>query len=344
MLLCVLSCCLKRTKLCAIVYVCHYSNATCQKKARVYSWSICTVHVHHINASFCYQLLVFLLFLKEKNSSSRQKVLNAEKGHVTINSMPQLLPRVVINNAIALSDLLNLDEVLAAELIVAGEQLQSEFPMLSPGLIAVLLYYDRLRHLAICLRTLIQARRGVTWEVEGSLNNDLVSLVMDFTDELYHKKLIPNILDLVRRLENVTDLGPFSRKDPQHCSEVFGLINEIRGILCDCLFYWSCQMPFSKEVTLEILQLLQKVEHSGLTYVELSLFMTLLASFSVSESHTHLPSNYPIVADSTHLPALHKHIRECDWPNKPLEAAVKFAWAVLLRECSLVDTLASTFL
>ena len=45
--------------------------------------------------------------------------------------------------------------------------------------------------------------------------------------------------------------------------------------------------------------------------------------------------HYPLVADATFVPTLHSEVlKESDWACPSLHAAIKFAWAVLLRECA----------
>ena len=68
------------------------------------------------------------------------------------------------------------------ELLLAGEQQQPNFPGLSRGLVAVLLYHDGRRSLLSALRTLIQSREGITWTL--GLNEDLCNVITKFTDEL----------------------------------------------------------------------------------------------------------------------------------------------------------------
>ena len=68
------------------------------------------------------------------------------------------------------------------ELLFSGEQQQPNFPGLTRGLVAVLLYHDGRRCLVSALRTLIQSREGITW-FQG-LYEDMTQLITKFTDEL----------------------------------------------------------------------------------------------------------------------------------------------------------------
>ena len=57
---------------------------------------------------------------------------------------------------------------------LAEEQL-CQYPGLTRGLVAILLYYDGRKALVQALRTLIQGRAGVSWTLETS--DDIVDLI-----------------------------------------------------------------------------------------------------------------------------------------------------------------------
>lgn len=71
---------------------------------------------------------------------------------------------------------------MCVDLLLAGEQQQPNFPGLTRGLVAVVLYHDGRRCLVSALRTLIQSREGITWTL--GLYEDLTQLATKFTDEL----------------------------------------------------------------------------------------------------------------------------------------------------------------
>ena len=78
-----------------------------------------------------------------------------------------------------------------------------------------------------------------------------------------------------------------------------------------------------------------------LDIVTLHLFMTILYCFNIGESNADnftdslMDSKFPLSSDACFLSAIHKVVtEEGDWINSSLQAAVKFGWAVLLRECS----------
>ncbi len=124
-----------------------------------------------------------------KNPTHRLQVQRAAKDGLTLPSQPTslTLPQDFIQEALILSDILNINEFSAVELLLAGEEQQPRsawrlrlistsclfippslpppslppslphrFPTLTRGLVAVLLYHDGRRNLVSTLRTLIQ--------------------------------------------------------------------------------------------------------------------------------------------------------------------------------------------
>jgi nuclear pore complex protein Nup205 len=76
--------------------------------------------------------------------------------------------------------------------IFVGENQQSQFPGLSRGLVAVLLYYDGRVALVSALKALLQSRPGLTWAPCADV--DLQKMITKYTDELISSGLISKIL------------------------------------------------------------------------------------------------------------------------------------------------------
>ena len=75
---------------------------------------------------------------------------------------------------------------------LTGEEQLSQYPGLTRGLVAVLLYYDGRKSLVQSLRTLIQGRSGLNWTLE--LPEEIAELVQEFTDQLLDDGLVGKIL------------------------------------------------------------------------------------------------------------------------------------------------------
>ena len=107
------------------------------------------------------------------------------------------LPTQFIQEVLLISDILELNEYVCVGLLLAGEQQQPNFPGLTRGLVAVLLYYDGRCSLLSALRTLLQSRGGITWTL--GLDADLCNVITKFTDDLRTEGAVhtPSLFDLV---------------------------------------------------------------------------------------------------------------------------------------------------
>ncbi len=262
------------------------------------------------------------------------------------------LPQDFIDESLILSDILDLNEISAVELLLAGEQQLPNFPSLTRGLVAVLLYYDSKRCLVTSLRSLIQAREGVSWTL--GLASNVSDMISKFTDELLHDGLVDGILKQVNTVDTEKELENLSKgqaiKDSQHRQQIIDLIDDTKHAMMDCLFYWSCQTPFDKDNILKLIKELKKQSvtnegHKPMDYVSLAIFFTLIQSFSVSGSLHDLDSMFgeehlmPVLSDNSLIPTLHKLVCKDDWSNPSIGAAVQFAWGIFLRECCPFDAL-----
>ena len=122
---------------------------------------------------------------------------------------------------------------------------------------------------------------------------------------------------------------------------------ESRNVLADALFYWSCQQPFYMGETLELINHLKRVEFGStahLDHVGVALFSTILQCFTIGDllswqqrNDDEADERYPITSQYPgFIKDVHKEMIKPDsgWAWPQLGAAVKYAWAVLLRECS----------
>ncbi|XP_067276306.1 nuclear pore complex protein Nup205 isoform X1 [Pseudorasbora parva] len=284
----------------------------------------------------------------QKSAEQREKVRKASTEGIAIQGQQgaRLLPEQLISEAFILSDLFDLGELAALELLLAGEHQQPHFPGLTRGLVAVLLYWDGKRCVANSLRSLIQSRHGKTFTLD--LSPELVNLTTRFTDELMAQGLTKQILNLLsdvsvtrefERLQKERGLG-----NEKHRKEVSDLIKECRQSLAECLFAWTCQSPLSKDDTLALISHLETVtaEADGsLDSVNLALVMALLYCLDVSfleqgtEDREDLLQALPLLTEKQYVAAVHSRLVESQgWKLPGLQAVVQLAWALSLRALS----------
>ncbi|KAF3819379.1 hypothetical protein GH733_013529 [Mirounga leonina] len=261
-----------------------------------------------------------------KNVQQHEKVQKASTEGVAIQGQQgtRLLPEQLIKEAFILSDLFDIGELAAVELLLAGEHQQPHFPGLTRGLVAVLLYWDGKRCIANSLKALIQSRRGKTWTLE--LSPELVSMTTRFTEELMEQGLTYKVLTLVSQID------------------VSDLIKECRQSLAESLFAWACQSPLGKDDTLLLIGHLEKVTveaNGSLDAVNLALLMALLYCFDISfveqstEERDDMIHQLPLLTERQYIATVHSRLQDSQlWKLPGLQATVRLAWALALRGIS----------
>ncbi|XP_056621541.1 nuclear pore complex protein Nup205 isoform X1 [Triplophysa dalaica] len=283
-----------------------------------------------------------------KSAEQRDKLRKASTEGIAIQGQQgaRLLPDQLISESFILSDLFNLGELAALELLLAGEHQQPHFPGLTRGLVAVLLYWDGKRCVANSLRTLIQSRHGKTFTLD--LSPELVHLTTRFTDELMAQGLTKQILNLVSEINVTREFERLQKErglgSEKHRKEVSDIIKECRQSLAECLFAWTCQSPLSKDDTLAVIGYLETVtaEADGsLDSVNLAVVMGLLYCFDVSfldqgmEDREDFLQALPLLTEKQYVAAVHSRlVNGQGWKLPGLKAVVQLAWALSLRALS----------
>uniref|UniRef100_A0A3P8UYZ2 Nucleoporin 205 n=1 Tax=Cynoglossus semilaevis TaxID=244447 RepID=A0A3P8UYZ2_CYNSE len=283
-----------------------------------------------------------------KSAEQREKVRKASTDGIAIQGQQgsRLLPEQLLTEAFILSDLFDIGELAALELLLAGEQQQPYFPGLTRGLVAVLLYWDGKLCVANSLQTLIQSRHGKTFTL--NLSVELVALTTRFTDELMSQGLTKRILNLMSEISVTREFEKLQKErglgNEKHRKEVSYLINECRQVLADSLFSWTCQSPLTKDDTLALISHLETVTaqaDGSLHSVNLALVMALLYCLDVSfveqgtEDREDLLQALPLLTERQYVGAVHSRLMaDQPWRLPGLQAVCRLAWALSLRVLS----------
>ncbi|XP_033629784.1 nuclear pore complex protein Nup205-like [Asterias rubens] len=282
-----------------------------------------------------------------KNVQHRAQIQKADVTGVVVEGQTgkKTLPKQFIEEALLISDLFDLNEYAAVELLLSGEQQQPHFPGLARGLVAVLLYYDGRRSIVNALQLLVQSRKGRTWTLE--LDEEVSDLTTRFTDQLIQEGLMHKILkkllesDVTKEMEKLGQARALG--DAKHRFKVSEMLKEIRSCLSECLFAWACQsVPTRQDTTLLITHLRKHstLETDGtMSNVTLALLMACLYCLDVGtldscpEDQDESTKKLPILRDKQFLPDLHQLIVNDDtkWKCPGISAVLRFAWALTLR-------------
>ena len=126
----------------------------------------------------------------------RDKVKKAKEEPIPIQFLKirKTLAASLIEEALTLSDLFNLNELSAVELLVEAEDQMQYFHGFNRGLTAILLYYDSKKIAVNSLKTLLLARPGRTWVLDENMPREVTTFIFDLIDRLIQNGLIPKLL------------------------------------------------------------------------------------------------------------------------------------------------------
>ncbi|BFZ24882.1 hypothetical protein BsWGS_27921 [Bradybaena similaris] len=291
----------------------------------------------------------FISLLKKptKNAAHRELVKKSTVEGIAVQGEQrrQTFSQQFVAEALILSDLFDLNELAAVELLMAGELQLPNYPGLTRGLVSVLLFYDGQRSLVTALRTLAQAREGRTWTV--GVSQEIQLLIKNFIEELLESGIVGTILDLIASMDLVKEVDRLQKDralgPAKHRKQVTDLYVEIRQTLGDIVFCLACQRPLSKEDTLRLMAHLRQDNSMNadqtLDSVTLSLLVALWYCFDVSLLHREdsedVLSQLPVFSDQGFIQELHQELVSGQaWAIPGLKAAVQFSWAVMLRQTS----------
>eukprot|EP00095_Tigriopus_kingsejongensis_P011855 maker-scaffold180_size281610-snap-gene-0.27 protein:Tk11855 transcript:maker-scaffold180_size281610-snap-gene-0.27-mRNA-1 annotation:"nuclear pore complex protein nup205" len=270
------------------------------------------------------------------------------------------IPAQVVEEALILAELFDMNEISSLQLLLLGEEQLNQYPGLTRGLVAVLLYYDGRKSLVQSLRTLIQGRSGVTWTLE--LPEEISELVMDFTDELVEGGLVEKILGLLQRLDWNRENGMLQKNmalgHAKHRRQVHDLFHDINQSLADCILSFAAQSGLSQNDTTRLIDYLSKVKIgdanvSGvIENTHLTLLMALLYALDVSalnktdDGETTIRA-LPILQDKSFIPIIHRELgpnSNRKWANPAIQSLAQFAWSMTVSTLRSVPNLSTSII
>uniref|UniRef100_A0A1A9Z711 Nuclear pore complex protein Nup205 n=1 Tax=Glossina pallidipes TaxID=7398 RepID=A0A1A9Z711_GLOPL len=183
----------------------------------------------------------------------------------------------LVDECLIISDMYDLDDFLALELLCTAQRQMPHHPGLPRGIIAILLYYDGHKAIATSLRVLFQVTNGVTWISE--LPKKLTSIITSFTQSIVEdSNALDRILDLLEiELDLTNEMLLFAKNQ---------LFQNIRLALATALFNWSAQRSLPAAIVDRLIKILSKyksTEASGsIDDVTLTMLFALLYSYDTS--------------------------------------------------------------
>lgn len=295
----------------------------------------------------------FVFFEQPKSTKCREDLKKGMEEGISIRGIGhQVLSKELYQETIILSDMYDLNEFVALDLLCTAQIQMSFYPGLPRGLVAVLLYYDARKSLVAALRMLIQARTGVAWCLK--VPDKVEKFITQFTDQLMENGLFTRIFELLKTLDFSKEMEKLQQNvalgGPKHRRQISFLFKSIRFILSDIVFMWSVHCGLPKSVTLDLIRHLSSVkleeEASGkIDDVTLNLQLALLSATDLSILHTRedgedVVQNLPILAEEDFINALLQELlpntNKPKWACEGLQAVTLFGFSICLSSLRLV--------
>ncbi|XP_045464322.1 nuclear pore complex protein Nup205 [Harmonia axyridis] len=286
-----------------------------------------------------------------KNAKSREEIKKGMTEGITVRGLGhQILSQELYQETIIISDMFDINEFVALDLLCTAQLQVTYHPGLPRGLVAVLLYYDGRKALLTALKCLVQARNGVQWSV--NIKEEVARFITIYTDQLMEGGLFTRIFELLRELDLSKELEKLHQNvalgGPKHRKQVKDLFLDIRNLLGDIVFIWATQCGLPKAPTLGLIDYLREVkgdeEASGkLDSVNLTLQMALLSALDLSILHTRedgeeIVKSLPILSQKNYLEYIIKEFgaNKPKWNCEGLEALSTFGIAVCIASLRLL--------
>ncbi|XP_018798172.1 PREDICTED: nuclear pore complex protein Nup205 isoform X2 [Bactrocera latifrons] len=261
------------------------------------------------------QSFTSLLLYPQKNEKHRQLLKNGLIDGVPISKYTRsvAISKELLDEAVIISDMFNVDEIMALELLCTAQREMIKHPGLSRGLVAVLLYYDGKKALVQSLRDLFRATNGISWVTE--IPKEISNLITSFTQNLVNQyNILERIVGLLDELDISKEIIILTKNralgSKKHQNQVQQIYNDIRMGLATALFYWSAQRGLSKEIVIKLIKNISncaQIQSSGIVDdITLKVIFSLMYACDTSvlmkyEAASNIWQNIPIFSQGDFL-------------------------------------------
>lgn len=300
----------------------------------------------------------FLTLLKNPppNVNSREEITKGATDGITLPGLGhQLLSKELVDETLIISDMYELNEFMALDLLCTAQLQMPHHPGFPRGLTAILLYYDGKKALTSTLRMLVQVRMGHSWKINVPIG--LLRHITEYTNKLQEDGLLDRILSLLEKMDPVKEQELLEKNralgGPKHRYMVMKLYNDSRQDLADILYLWSAQSSLPNPILFRVISLLQTkpigpdAAENGPDKVTLALIMSVLSAINFSSLHSHedaeeLIGSMPLIAERAHEELYQKLIsKNVEWESTGLRGVVQFAFVIALTTVKTVASIQS---
>lgn len=145
-------------------------------------------------------MIILFPNFQPKNSKSREDIIKGDTNGIHSSGLGhQLLTKELIDETLIISDMYDLNEFMALDLLYTAQLQMPYHPGLTRGLTAILLYYDGRKALTSTLKTLIQARSGHSWILD--VPSRLTKQITEYTNKMQEDGLLCRIMYLLEEMD-----------------------------------------------------------------------------------------------------------------------------------------------
>ncbi|XP_022232399.2 nuclear pore complex protein Nup205 [Drosophila obscura] len=281
-----------------------------------------------------------------KNEKSRNQLRAGINEGIPLGAQGHklVLSQDLIDEAIILSDMFDLDELFAVELLYTAQRQQMHHPGLSRGLVAVLLYYDGRKAMACALRDMMQTISGVSWVTE--LPREFLALVNNYVQNLTEESnLLGRLLDILAEMDVVKENLMLTKNrafgSTKHQNQVLALYEDIRKAVAMSLFNYAAQRGLPRAKAIRLMKMLADCkcnENAGgnIDDVTVIMLMALLYSYDTSvllgtDVVNPYTSRLPIMWDPEFAKGFYEALyAQGKWQTPRLDAIIKYSFALAL--------------
>uniref|UniRef100_A0A914CLZ9 RecF/RecN/SMC N-terminal domain-containing protein n=1 Tax=Acrobeloides nanus TaxID=290746 RepID=A0A914CLZ9_9BILA len=263
---------------------------------------------------------------KPKNATQRANISNVGKEVTLSHDQKLIINEALKNEAIILSDLYDLNEIEALELIVTGELQLRNFRMLTRGLVAVICYFDTHRFYLQILKMLLILKSSDEDNIPTKLKDFINNLIAD--QHLFNKLINIQASKTNIRAEfdklllpNVKGLG-----GPHHQAILRDIIEDIEKTCFEvlCMMALNCPQENQSNILNNLLGVLRRTNpDSEFSVSQLAIWTAVMIFINPIRLKNALNPNS--VFD------IFKNQLEQQWENLCVKGTVMFAFAVSVK-------------
>lgn len=262
----------------------------------------------------------------------------------------QTLSKELYQEALIISDMYDMNEFVALDLLCTAQIQMPYYPGLPRGLVAVLLYYDGRKSLLTALRMLIQARKGTAWCLQ--ISAEIENYITKYTDQLAENGLFNRIFDLLKSLDLSKEIEKLTQNvalgGPKHRKMVVDLFTSIRLILADIVLLWSVHCGLTKRDALQLINFLKEIkleeDASGkiddVTLLLETAFLSCidLGILNMREDGEEIVQRLPILSENDFIPSIYSELAKTKnmWASEGLYTLSVFGFGVCLSSLKLL--------